>query len=164
MKEIAPHRNNLPLLFLHNDVAPTGGIGGRWHGRLAGLRIRWDLCSVVGVQHSRGWQSRQLLQLCVTFCSCMRWCFSYSTMSGEDNSIGIWWPRGRSPTNVPQSLGFVACDDPVHWLEKHLWMWWCSPRSMYGGYSPLSSTLPWWRRMVMDDVFGEAHVSPRVEL
>ena len=28
IEETAPRRNNLPLLFLHLGVAPTGGVGG----------------------------------------------------------------------------------------------------------------------------------------
>jgi hypothetical protein len=35
MEEAAPRRNNLPLLFLHLGVAPTGGVGGQvvWSSR-----------------------------------------------------------------------------------------------------------------------------------
>jgi hypothetical protein len=29
MEEMAPRLNNLPLLFLHIDAAPSGGVGGQ---------------------------------------------------------------------------------------------------------------------------------------
>jgi hypothetical protein len=50
MEETASRRNNLPLLFLHPGVAPTGGIGGQvaWSSRRSS-----DLVRLV----SGGWRS-----------------------------------------------------------------------------------------------------------
>jgi hypothetical protein len=70
----------------------------------------------------------------VSYCSCV-WCLdvgrvddgrwqrsSYSTASVEVENIRIWWPRGKSSADVPQSLYLVACDGLVHQLGKYPYM------------------------------------------
>ena len=142
MEEMAPRRNNLSPFFLHLDVALTGGVGGQV--------ARSSHRSVDPVRFvSGGWRSALLrvavasaavglfdvLQLgtWMMTCSCvplLRLCWMNLTASGSGD-------HSRSLADVPQSLGLVACDVPVHRLEKHPCMRRCSPRSGYSGCSPL---------------------------
>jgi preprotein translocase subunit SecG len=91
-----PRWNNLPLIFLHLGVAPTGGVGGQvaWSSRRS-----LDLVRFV----SGGWRSalsRVTVALAATFmCGVLQLGVRMtaggdirlsSTESGEDGGVGMW--------------------------------------------------------------------------
>jgi hypothetical protein len=159
MEEKASYRNNVPMLFLHLSVAPTGGVGGQvarsprrsldttrfvsGGRRLAPSRVAVLSATIVVFV---------VLQLGVRMTArggvpLLRLHLMKLTASGSGD-------HEEDPGRVPQSLGLVACSGPIHRLKKHP-MRRCSPRSWYGGYSPFFSVRPWWRRtMTVGDVLA----------
>ena len=136
MGETASSRNNLPLLFLHLDVAPITGVGGQV--------ARSSRRSLDPVRLVSGGRCSALSRVAVA--SAIGVVFGVM-------QLGAWMMAGGGipllrlrrmkltasvfggPVDVPQSLCLVACNNPVHRLLASFF------------------ALPWWwRRTLVDDI------------